>query len=273
MMCNTAAVQVNVGLGSPDQVVDRWRLANELGPTLIACFANSPFDGGLPSGWQSSRLRAWWALDPTRSAPVTCDLDPVDAWVSYALDAHVMLVHLDDDRCVPVVEPMPFGDWLRSGHDLGWPTAADLEYHLTTLFPPVRPKGWLELRMFDQLPTPMWQVAMAVAAVLLTDASLAPAVREAVAPTTGLWVDAAQLGLAHPELARAGTAIFDLALAGLARNGVHPRRRDLVQSYADRWVRRGRCPADDWRDAWRDTGELYPPAVESYALAGHRRSR
>ncbi len=70
MMCNTAAIQVNVGLGEPDQVAARWRLANQLGPTLIACFANSPFAGGLPSGWQSSRLRAWWALDPTRSAPV-----------------------------------------------------------------------------------------------------------------------------------------------------------------------------------------------------------
>lgn len=76
MMCNTAAIQVNVGLGHPDQMIQRWRLANQLGPTLIACFANSPFAGGLPSGWQSSRLRAWWALDPSRSAPVACDPHP-----------------------------------------------------------------------------------------------------------------------------------------------------------------------------------------------------
>ena len=75
MMCNTAAIQVNVGLGDA-RMVDRWRLANALGPTLIASFANSPFGDGVPSGWQSSRLRAWWPLDPTRSAPVGIDDDP-----------------------------------------------------------------------------------------------------------------------------------------------------------------------------------------------------
>jgi glutamate--cysteine ligase len=274
MMCNTAAIQVNVGLGHPDQVVARWRLANELGPTLIACFANSPFEGGLPSGWQSSRLRAWWALDPSRSKPVPCDVDPVAAWAAYALDARVMFVHIDDERCVPVQEAMSFGDWLRNGNDLGYPTEDDLEYHLTTLFPPVRPRGWLELRMFDTLPSPLWQVAMAVSGALLRDPSVALQVHEAIAPTTDLWVDAAQLGLAHPELARSGEAIFDLALAGLRRAEVSDARVDLVELYADHWVRRARCPADDRLDAWRLTGELFPPAESPRdAMAGHEAIR
>jgi glutamate--cysteine ligase len=273
MMCNTAAIQVNVGLGAPDQVAERWRLANELGPTLIACFANSPFDGGLPSGWQSSRLRAWWALDPSRSRPVPCDVDPVAAWVAYALEARVMFVHVDDELCLPVPEPMTFGEWLTDGHELGYPTEDDLRYHLTTLFPPVRPKGWLELRMFDALPTPMWQVAVAVAGALLTDAEAAPRIRAAVAPTTELWVDAAQLGLAHPELARSASAVFDLALDGLRRAGVSSERVELVEQYADRWIRCGRCPADDRLDAWRATGELFPSHERLGALAGRGAAR
>ncbi|HVN52150.1 MAG TPA: glutamate-cysteine ligase family protein [Acidimicrobiales bacterium] len=267
MMCNTAAIQVNVGLGRSHQVSARWRLANELGPTLIACFANSPFEGGLPSGWKSSRLRAWWALDPTRSRPVPCDVDPVSAWVAYALDARVMFVHLDDERCLPVREPMSFGDWLDRGHDLGYPTEEDLRYHLTTLFPPVRPRGWLELRMFDTLPSPLWQVALAVAGSLLTDIEAMPEVRDAVSGTTDLWVDAAQLGLAHPSLARAGIAVFDLALDGLHRARVSPERIELVERYADRWVRRARCPSDDRLDAWRATGELFPSNESVDALA------
>ncbi len=269
MMCNTAAIQVNVGLGHPDQVEQRWRLANHLGPTLIASFANSPFAGGLPSGWQSSRLRAWWALDPTRSAPVTCEADPVSAWTDYALDARVMLVDQADGAFVPMIEKLTFGQWLHDGHELGWPTADDLRYHLTTLFPPVRPKGWLELRMFDALPSPAWQVAVAVTGVLLGQPDLADELGALVADSASLWVDAAQLGLAHPVLGATAIAVFDLALEALDRAGVDPVRQRLVDAYADRWVRRGRSPADDRLESWRRTGNLFPPAERpEAALAG-----
>jgi glutamate--cysteine ligase len=259
MMCNTAAIQVNVGLGPPEQIGSRWQLANHLGPTLIASFANSPFADGLPSGWQSSRLRAWWALDPTRTAPVSHDRGPVDAWFDYALDARVMLICTDDGQYVPMIEPMSFGEWLGRGHELGWPTLADLAYHLTTLFPPVRPKGWLELRMFDALPTPAWQVAVAVAGALLVDPAIADEVEHAVAGTADLWVDAAQLGLGHPDLARSARVVFALAAEALSTGGVSTGLRDLVAHYDDRWIQHGRSPADDRLDAWRIDGELLPP--------------
>ena len=51
---------------------------------------------------------------------------------------------------------------VADGHQLGYPTVDDLAYHLATLFPPVRPKGWLELRMIDAVPDPRWQVAVAL---------------------------------------------------------------------------------------------------------------
>jgi glutamate--cysteine ligase len=266
MMCNTAAIQVNIGLGGPASAARRWRLANRLGPTLIASFANSPFGGGLPSGWQSSRLRAWWALDPTRSAPVRCDDDPVTAWADYALDAHVMLIRADGDRFLPVTVPMRFGDWMADGHPSGWPTDDDLAYHLTTLFPPVRPKGWLELRMFDAQTSPLWQVVVAVTASLLTDPALEDALLDAVDGTADLWVDAAQLGLGHPELARAARRVFALARESLAASGASLGLRDLVCEFAARGVDRSRSPADDRLAAWRDRGELFPPP-ESPKLA------
>src|SRR5437764_884874 len=74
MMCGTASVQANVDLGSgPDADADaeaRWRQAHRIGPTLAAAFANSPFEGGAPSGWRSTRLAVWQALDATRTSPV-----------------------------------------------------------------------------------------------------------------------------------------------------------------------------------------------------------
>ena len=56
MMCNTAALQINVDLGADDR---RWRAAHAIGPALIAAFANSP-----AGGWKSARLATWLQLDP-----------------------------------------------------------------------------------------------------------------------------------------------------------------------------------------------------------------
>ncbi len=183
-----------------------------------------------------------------------------------------MLVDAAGEGFVPMIEPLRFGDWVADGHELGWPTLDDLRYHLTTLFPPVRPKGWLELRMFDALPSPAWQVAVAVTGALLGEPALAPQLDDLLADSAELWVDAAQLGLAHPVLGCSAIAVFDLALEALATAGVGTERRDLVDAYADRWVRRGRSPADDRVDSWRRTGDLFPPAESpEAALVGTAR--
>jgi glutamate--cysteine ligase len=273
MMCNTAALQVNVCLGAA-RMVDRWRLAHALGPTLIASFANSPLRDGGPSGWQSGRLREWWLLDPSRSAPVDATIDPEIAWPRYVLDARVMLIRAADDDHRAVTEPLTFGEWLRDGHELGYPTVDDLLYHLTTLFPPVRPKGWLELRMFDALPTPFWHVATAVTSVLLDDEQAADEVSRAVVGTEHLWVDAAQLGLGHPALARSARRCFAIALDALERADAESATVEVVAGYADRWTSRGRCPADDRLDEWKQDGTLWPrrespvPYADQLRVAG-----
>ena len=256
MMCNTAAIQLNVGLGDECDTHTRWRLANVLGPVLVACFANSPFADSRPSGWRSTRLRTWWTLDPSRSAPVRLDGDPCERWTDYALDATVMLIRTGD-RYESTGASLSFGRWLTDGHEFGWPALDDLAYHLTTLFPPVRPRGWLELRMFDALPTPFWQVAVAVTCALLDDTDHAETLVALVAGTEHLWVDAAQLGLGHPALQRAAVAVFEHALATLRNAG--DENADLTSLYFDRWVARGRCPADDRLDQWRRDGTLFPP--------------
>jgi glutamate--cysteine ligase len=256
MMCNTAAVQINVSHAGSSELGDRWRLANALGPVMIASFANSPFADGKPTGWQSSRLRSWWLLDPSRSAPVPTDGDPAERWLDYALDAQVMLLR-DEDDCRDVAEPMTFGEWLSGDRGASRPTLDDLEYHLTTLFPPVRPRGWLELRMFDSLPTPFWHVATAVTVALLDDAATDEAM-DAVGATDDLWVDAAQLGLGHPELAGAARRCFELAIRRLRESDAESATLDLVEAYYERWAARGRSPADDRLDAWRRDGTLWP---------------
>jgi glutamate--cysteine ligase len=259
MMCNTASIQLNVGLGlDRDDMARRWHRANALGPVLLASFANAPLAEGRPAGWQSSRLRAWWAIDPTRTAPVPLDREPAAAWRDYALAADVMLIRRDDTTYVEVEPGFTFAHWLACGHELGWPTLDDLDYHLTTLFPPVRPRGWFELRMFDALPTPFWQVAVAITTALLDDDAAGEGAVAAALDTADLWVDAAQLGLAHPAIGRAAAEVFALALDALPRLGADEAMANVASTYYDRWVARGRCPADDRLDAWRVDGSLFP---------------
>lgn len=260
MMCGTAAVQVNLDIGStPDTVIARWHRAHDLGPTLAAAFANSPLVEGAPSGWKSRRLVVWEELDPDRTGPAEHGpRDPAEAWTRYALDAQVMLIRQSEDHYVPMLEPLTFADWIADGHELGHPTADDLEYHLTTLFPPVRPRGWLELRMIDSLPDPWWRVAVAVATTLVCDDEAADSASAAVEPTRGLWLDAARHGLEHPLLETSARKCFSAALDAMVRLGTDAPTLLAVESFVDRYVERRRCPADDRLAEWTATGALFP---------------
>jgi glutamate--cysteine ligase len=149
---------------------------------------------------------------------------------------------------------MSFRDWTRAADP---PGRADLDYHLTTLFPPVRPRGHLELRMIDAQPgEDGWIVPLAVTAALFEDPEaaetayrtvkpLAERAGSAPAPRNPLWIAAARSGLADPELHEAAVACFDAAAGALPRLGAGADVQEAVAAFTDRYVARGRCPADD----------------------------
>src|SRR5258707_291778 len=83
------------------------------------------------------------------------------------LPARVLLRRSGWARIEPRLAPPSFGALMGHGHGLGWPTADELAYALTPLFPPVRPRGWLELRMLDAVPAPWWRVATGVTSVFI----------------------------------------------------------------------------------------------------------
>jgi glutamate--cysteine ligase len=252
MMCNTASIQVNLDIGGADEIEGRWQRAHDLGPVLAATFANSPLDAsGRPTGWRSTRLAVWQAIDPERtSAAYVAGLDARSSWTQYTLDAPVMMIRSDSATSTALDVRMPFVEWIAKGHELGWPTVDDLDYHLTTLFPPVRPRGWLEFRMIDALPDEWWPVAVAVAATLLDDARAADAATRAIEPTRGCWIAAAHDGLADPTLRAAADACFTAVLEALPRLGTDAETVAAVASFHDRFVARGRCPADDLLRDW-----------------------
>ena len=111
MMRNTASIQVNLDIGRELEIEMRWKRAHDLGPVLAAAFANSPLDAyGSPTGWRSTRLAVWQAIDPDRTdSAFVAGLDARSAWTRYTLDAPVMMIRGDDGSCTPLDVRLPFG--------------------------------------------------------------------------------------------------------------------------------------------------------------------
>jgi glutamate--cysteine ligase len=253
MMTRTAAIQINVDAGPEtptDGQVDlatRWALAHELTPLLVATFANSPALDGRPTGLRNSRHGVWTAIDARRTrAAAAPGLPPREAWLRYALAAPVMCVRTEAGPWT-VPAGLTLTDWLR-GRGPRPITEVDLVYHLTTLFPPVRPRGHLELRAIDAQRTDAdWVAALALVWTLLSDPRAAEVARAALEPLTAdptVMGRAMRDGLTDPTLARAATACFAVAIDSCAVLGIGDVRPEL-QGFAGRYVERGRCPADD----------------------------
>lgn len=257
MMCSTASIQVCLDIGGTlDEASRRWQSAYALGPVLVASFANSPLCAGRATGWRSTRQAVWADVDPARTRPPDGN-DPVAAWSRYALDAPVMALRRETGPWL-AYPGMTFREWLRAGSPYGYPSHDDLAFHLSTLFPPVRPSGRLELRMIDAQSPMYWPVPLAVATALLDDPRAAEIARAAAEPVAGRWLTAARAALTDPALAASARTCFAAALDALPRLGADTDLLSLVREFADRYVDRGRCPADDGVDR---NAPLPPPVA------------
>ncbi|MFC4605495.1 ergothioneine biosynthesis glutamate--cysteine ligase EgtA [Rhodococcus kronopolitis] len=251
MMCNTAATQVSVDAGADAaEVAERWAALDAIGPALLAGFACSPRLCGIPDGdWASQRMRAWLELDPARTGPGPLT-DPIAGYSRWALDAPLLCViggclgsngGRDGDWSAPA--SASFADWLSGALDdeVGRrPGLADLDYHLTTLFPPVRACGHLEVRYLDAQPGDLWRVPIAALDALLRDRQTLARASALGAPAAGRWREAAQFGLKDGELRNAAAELLFLAAS---RSTAF--EADLAA--AAQRCRRGRTPVQDSR--------------------------
>jgi glutamate--cysteine ligase len=249
MMSSTAALQVNLEAGPASGWADRVALAHALGPVLVAVSACSPMLAGRETGWRSSRQHVWGQVDQSRCGPLLGRDPPAAEWAEYALAAPVMLVRGGAGDITPVHGRTSFAEWITAGGPGGRrPTTTDLDYHLTTLFPPVRLRGFLEIRYLDAAPEPWWPALAAVTATLLDVPAAADAAAAATEPVAGAWDRAARRGLADPALHAAAVTCLEAAVrhapAGLDRE---------VTALAER-VAQGCSPGDELLRTARRTG-------------------
>ena len=153
MMYRTATVQVNLDFGSEADMVKKLRVSLALQPIATALFASSPFTEGRPNGFQSRRSEVWRDTDKRRTGMLPFVFEPgmgYERYVEYALDVPMYFVYRDGNYID--VAGASFRDFLAGrlkGFEGQRPTADDWSDHLTTLFPEVRLKRFLEMRGAD----------------------------------------------------------------------------------------------------------------------------
>ena len=153
MMFRTATVQVNMDFADEADMVAKLRVGLALQSVATALFANSPFTEGKPNGYQSYRAEMWRDTDPDRTGLLPFAFDAgmgFERYVDYALDVPMYFVYRDA-RYIDVAGAS-FRDFLAGKLTAlpgVRPTLNDWADHLTTLFPDVRLKRFLEMRGAD----------------------------------------------------------------------------------------------------------------------------
>jgi glutamate--cysteine ligase len=233
MMFRTCTVQVNLDFESEADMVKKFRVSLALQPVATALFANSPFTEGKPNGYQSYRAHVWQHTDPDRTgvpAFVFEDGMSFERYVDWALTVPMYFV-IRNGTYMPV-HKQTFADFLEGRLEVlpgERPTRDDWATHLTTLFPEVRLKQYLEMRGCDGGP---WARLCALPALwvgILYDAAALDAAFDLVKRWSALEREAMyravpRLGLDAP--APGGGKVLDVArrMVEIAEAGLH--RRD-----------------------------------------------
>ncbi len=153
MMFRTCTVQVNLDFESEADMVKKLRVGLALQPVTTALFANSPFREGRPSGFLSYRAQVWTDVDNARSGMLPFAFETgmgFERYVDYALDVPMYFVYRDGHYID--VAGRSFRDFLaRKIPEVAHitPAMSDWADHLTTIFPEVRLKSFLEMRGTD----------------------------------------------------------------------------------------------------------------------------
>ncbi|MEO5332660.1 MAG: glutamate--cysteine ligase [Magnetococcus sp. YQC-5] len=153
MMTRTGTVQANLDFGDEADMVRKFRVSMALQPLVTALFANSPFIDGQPTGFLSYRAEIWRHTDPDRCGWLPFVFEEgfgFARYVAYALDAPLLFLYRDGRY--QDAGGVPFREFLAGRHPAlpgVYATLADWEQHLSTLFPDVRLKRYLETRGAD----------------------------------------------------------------------------------------------------------------------------
>jgi glutamate--cysteine ligase len=233
MMLRTCTVQVNLDYESEADMVRKFRVSLALQPIATALFANSPFKEGKPSGLLSARSAVWLDTDPDRCGIPRFVFEPgmsYERYVDWVLDVPMYFVYRDGKYVD--LSGRSFRDFMAGKFRAevpDGPRITDFVDHLTTAFPEVRLKRYLEMRGADGGP---WRRLCALPALwvgLLYDSAALDAAEELIKDWTYDEIVAQRETV--PRLAlktpfRGGTLQeFARRMVAIARGGLKRRNR------------------------------------------------
>ncbi|WP_242183343.1 glutamate--cysteine ligase [Sphingomonas sp. CARO-RG-8B-R24-01] len=261
MMLRTCTIQVNLDYQSEADMVRKFRVGLALQPLATALFANSPFTEGKPNGMLSYRSHIWSDTDPARTGMLPFVFEDgfgYDRYTEYALDVPMYFVYREG-RYIDAAG-LSFRDFLEGKLSVlpgETPTLDDWNDHLSTAFPEVRLKTFLEMRGADGGP---WGRICALPALwvgLLYDAQALDAAWDLVKHWTieerqALRDSVPKLGLDSPiaggrKLRDIAGEVLDIAHAGLATRARLDTSGNNETGFLDplrEVVRSGKVPAE-----------------------------
>jgi glutamate--cysteine ligase len=257
MMKRTATVQANLDFSDEADAAAKMRMAFGVTSLVTALYAASPISDGRPNGWKSYRAAVWLDMDEDRCGLLPFVFEPgfgFHHYVEWALDVPMFFVVRDG--VYHPVGGISFRRFLEEGWQGHRATMRDWEIHLSTLFPEVRLKRYIEVRGADSGPLPVAQALSALWRGLLDD----PDARAAAWALVESWPYVERLRLRR-EVPTAGLAarvdgrpIAELAVelvriahAGLGRLPEGAADQPLLEPLSS-YAQAGRCPADDMLD-------------------------
>lgn len=268
MMQQTCTQQINLDCGaSEDVLAKRYLVCNLLAPYSAAMFATSGVWDRHHLQQQTFRTQIWRELDRTRTgfpalqaiarehSRTAC----AQAYLDFALQA--LVVRLGNDKHHSIT----FQDWLDTGIDGVRPTAKDFSAHLYTLFPEVRPRGYLELRSLDCQPL-IWQPApVAFYLGIIYHPPHLESVLDALLPELGQQEEMMQRACHGLEQVEAGFHprlhwLTDLALAGLEALPARFRctgAKNRLQVFFQHFTLQNKTPAADIQMLVRNSDKGY----------------
>jgi glutamate--cysteine ligase len=230
MMRQTAALQINLERGEDPQF--RWRLLNDLAPIVTALFANSRDYAGKSTEWASYRAHLWRTLDPSRTGVVYAEPGHAEHYLSFALNAFAM-------RSGGGGRPYrTFREWMTE------PDVNNAEwlFHLSTLFPEVRPKEYFELRSADTIePAQLFAPVVFITGLVYDDESAVSATEVLGLPDPVLLLRGGSRGLKDREVWRFAAVLCEFAIEGAARLGedyISARHREEARAYFKTLIRK-----------------------------------
>ena len=261
MMFRTSTVQVNLDFASEADMVKKLRVSLALQPVATALFANSPFTEGKPNGFLSMRSEIWRDTDNARAGMLPIAFEEgfgFEQYVDYALDVPMYFVKRGDTY--HDVSGQSFRDLLDRklpGLPGAFAATSDWANHLSTIFPEVRLKRYLEMRGADVGPRAMITALSAFWTGIFYDTASLDAAWDLAKGWTAserqkLRDDVPRLGFAAEirgrtagDLAREMLALSRAGLARRAHLDVDGRDETCYLDPLDALVARGKTQAED----------------------------